>query len=672
MNATSTKLSYEDKQKIENCLILGKLAEDSDQLRLGEDFGKAVSVAKSEGSDAVVFYLEALSEEPELMETALGKSPREVYVSFDDKNQYFLERIGYYKQVDKVGFLREFLKNKRILFKPAIRYESRKDMYHYNFIIQLVEDMEDERERNTKFTPLPILTNAVSSEEFQSKLLNKRPIDLKSYNHAHEIPEFIMCGKHIYQIQKDQALRKYETSSVSYICDDPEEIKRIGTPAHLEDQLVIHHNDIRFITSEMRFELRDEFNTNGIPITKLQPNEEENSSQYQESKGPETEGPQSVKEDGESEVDFLNELHQLARNKQLRYKKEDLENFHISLKTSNFSILGGMSGTGKTELAMLYAEALGLVDGESLLFIPVKPSFTEPGDLLGFLNPQTGVYTESEIGLVSFLDEASKFPNKMHMVVFDEMNLGQVEHYFSDFISLLELNGDQRRLQLIGKGSHCVQAHLKNGIPVLNNVLFVGTANFDETTRDFSNRMLDRSNVIMLEKESFVTAKDYEVQNENKDQDGKNKGVQVKEAPIPSKLYNSWVKGERRLASLEHHELVVLDEIHKAISSFDSQTGVSYRIAKQIGQYLENIPTQEGVPVMERNVAFDYQIKQRILPKIRGHEEQIGELVGEYGADDHSGQLAEILNGNEEGVYPKSLEYLEQKAKELMRNGYTL
>lgn len=63
-----------------------------------------------------------------------------------------------------------------------------------------------------------------------------------------------------------------------------------------------------------------------------------------------------------------------------------------------------MSGTGKTELANLYAEALGLKDKKSnLKVISVKPSFTEPSDILGFFNHQSGVFMESETGLVSFL-----------------------------------------------------------------------------------------------------------------------------------------------------------------------------------------------------------------------------------------------------------------------------
>ncbi|MBB2482836.1 hypothetical protein H5P36_21990 [Bacillus sp. APMAM] len=166
-----------------------------------------------------------------------------------------------------------------------------------------------------------------------------------------------------------------------------------------------------------------------------------------------------------------------------------------------------MSGTGKTELAIPYVEALGLEQNKSLLVIHVSPSFTEPNDVLGFLNQQTGVFLESEEGLVSFLLKANREPNTLHMCLFDEMNLGQVEHYFSDFISLFEMPKEKRTLRLFGEKSHCIQEEYKKGIPIGDNVLFVGTANFDETTKDFSNRMLDHPNVILLEKLYFMDAK---------------------------------------------------------------------------------------------------------------------------------------------------------------------
>ncbi|WP_349407251.1 hypothetical protein, partial [Clostridium perfringens] len=50
----------------------------------------------------------------------------------------------------------------------------------------------------------------------------------------------------------------------------------------------------------------------------------------------------------------------------------------------------------------------------------------------------------------------------------------------------------------------------KSKIRVGNNVLFIGTVNLDETTRDLSDRVLDRANVITLKKRSFSELKENE------------------------------------------------------------------------------------------------------------------------------------------------------------------
>src|SRR5690606_13264081 len=136
----------------------------------------------------------------------------------------------------------------------------------------------------------------------------------------------------------------------------------------------------------------------------------------------------------------------------LCYSQETLVNFHVSVKTNSVTILSGMSGTGKSQLALLYAKALGLLEDvteyQRLLMLPISPSYTEPEDLLGYLNAATGLYVPTDTGFVDFLIGASKNPDKMHMVVFDEMNLSQVEHWFSPFISILELPQSERVLKL--------------------------------------------------------------------------------------------------------------------------------------------------------------------------------------------------------------------------------
>lgn len=188
------------------------------------------------------------------------------------------------------------------------------------------------------------------------------------------------------------------------------------------------------------------------------------------------------------------------------------------------------------------------------------------------------------------------------------------------------------------------------------------------------NRLLDRSNVLILEKKGFLEAKIYEEEQKDLEEEGAYKELP---ATISSELYKSWVKESKGLLSLDDVELKILDEIHDQISAFDSQTGVSFRIVKAISQYLANVPQDDdGNELLSRDVTFDYQIKQRILPKIRGYREQIESLVfkldDENKPNERDGKIGIILTKYEGQKFEKSLLYLEQKSKELIRNGYTL
>jgi energy-coupling factor transporter ATP-binding protein EcfA2 len=683
------ELSHTDKRNIEECFILGKLAKDDINLPgLGTESGKAVSFSSYGAPGSIVFYVQAHSDEPSILKELLDKRHEDVYITFDNRNKLYLGRENYESSENKVEFIKQHFENKLILFKPKLSYESSKKRYHYNFEIVLV-DHEDEP--SSHYVAIPHYKKGISHKRFEKLLLEKKPIELDQYNHSFDIPEFIVCDNFIYHIPDPEVFEKYKARTTTYICRKPEEIKRIPLPQNWHFSMAkASCKDLCFISTKNRGELIDEIDQSGEIITESykqtdkvetpEKNDKQINLESVKNKGKQEQHAEitfseNTSTDFSPEYKFLERLEVLAEKRDLIYNQNDLKNLHISLKTSKFTILGGMSGTGKSELARLYADALGLKQGDNLLFLPVSPSFTEPSDVLGFLNQQTGLYMESDTGLVSFLLKANKEKDKMFMVIFDEMNLGQVEHYFSDFISILEAPVGQRKLKLFSDKSICRQEEYRDGIEIGENVLFVGTANFDETGKEFSNRLLDRSNVLILEKKGFLEAKIYEEEQKDLEEDERT----YTEIPsnISSEIYTSWIKLSKGLLSLEDVELKILDEIHEQISNYDSQTGVSFRIVKAISQYLANVPYDEdGNELLSRDVAFDYQIKQRILPKIRGYRDQIESLVFKVDGDgkpkETDGKIGIILTKYEGPTFEKSLLYLKQKAKELTRNGYTL
>ena len=82
------------------------------------------------------------------------------------------------------------------------------------------------------------------------------------------------------------------------------------------------------------------------------------------------------------------------------------------------------------------------------------------------------------------------------------MNLSRIEYYFSDFLSLMENEPDNRKIQLTNIKIHRTEdsidySYLKlendHTLLVPSNVWFIGTANRDESTFEISDKVYDRA-----------------------------------------------------------------------------------------------------------------------------------------------------------------------------------
>ena len=191
--------------------------------------------------------------------------------------------------------------------------------------------------------------------------------------------------------------------------------------------------------------------------------------------------------------------------KRLCYEDEDLLNLHICAKSSLLTLLNGPCGIGKTQLALQYAAMLNAQEiNHTLLFMPITPDDRIPEDILGYLDPSTGLYTPSKCGLVEFLLHAQEHQEKMHVVIFDDMNVSMIENWFSPFISILEKEDTTRYITLYQESMHCNNASIyPPQIKIGHNIRFLGVLNMDDTTKDISHRLLDRSIMIHLNKRKF-------------------------------------------------------------------------------------------------------------------------------------------------------------------------
>lgn len=194
-----------------------------------------------------------------------------------------------------------------------------------------------------------------------------------------------------------------------------------------------------------------------------------------------------------------------ARESRLRlsYTVEDIATFVAGLGATRLSILQGMSGTGKTSLPKIFSEAImGNCD-----IIEVESSWRDKNELLGYYNEFSRMYTPKKF--TQALYRARLNPEAVTFIVLDEMNLSRVEYYFSDFLSLMEHEEDEREVKLLNvalcrteDGKEIPYKGLSEGhtLKIPNNIWFVGTANRDESTFEISDKVYDRAHTMNFNK----------------------------------------------------------------------------------------------------------------------------------------------------------------------------
>lgn len=674
-----------DIQKSEETYLLGVLAKNEESYPHLGITNSAVSVMRNnKDNDAlnIVFYIKAVSDEPQYIKDVINVSCNsgQLYAGIDGHHsKTYIEPFGYqnkntYKLLSDEGKKEEIyksLEDRLILFKPKIDADG-------IFKNVKIQSFTGEYKQGTEYMCVPVITN-MDNKRFEESLINGEYIFLEDYNNNMNLPEFIICGDYIYS--NFQSWEKHEGNYKLWRCDKGhEKIKKSYLNFNDEDydyDVIDIIDNLIFVSYEyvesILYPLFDE----GELIIKdydIQTGEEEDkyNTHTNEDEKNKSESKENIYDIKSKENEFLNQFKNYTIENNLCYEMKDLVNFHVSVKTNQLTIVAGMSGTGKTQVARAYASTLGInEDNGTLLFLPISPSYTEPEDLIGYLNNTTGLYIASETGLVDLLIHAEKNTEQMHMIIFDEMNLSQVEHWFAPFISLLELPERDRKLKLYSKNSVCHNnTRYSDTVNIGDNIIFIGTVNLDETTKDFSDRLLDRANIVTLNKKKFIDFKNEKMNNKYKSHEKMNTIYSYQE-------YSSWIDSRNRVEDLTDEELIFLDDLHELIQSYDIQKGVSFRILEKICSYINNIPYAfDSMESLSRREAFDIEIKQRLLTKIKGSERQFGELIGKIDCENN------IINSKIHDFFESDMaesisdfeitkQEILRKAKELTLYGYT-
>jgi hypothetical protein len=304
-----------------------------------------------------------------------------------------------------------------------------------------------------------------------------------------------------------------------------------------------------------------------------------------------------------TERDFFERFCAHVQDRGFRYRQIDLVSFHLNFKTSEFFVLGGVSGTGKSSLPRLYAEALAgddLPAQERFLRIAVNPTWLEVNDVLGRVNVLDRTFNPSETGLFRHLVyaqrefETKRLESGLWPIILDEMNLAQVEHYFGPFLQVFGLE-EIRTIQIFDPAvvnkSDCFAQWAKLVLP--RSLRFIGTVNFDETTKQLSLRLLDRGPLARID-----VAPPAASENARK----------ASGASILVRHLQEWNTN----SEINRNGLQLLDEINPQLKLLGCPLNPRRKNA------IEMFLTNTDPSICDSEIAVDLAISQRILPLVRG------------------------------------------------------
>ncbi|TBX55248.1 DUF3578 domain-containing protein [Bacillus cereus] len=351
---------------------------------------------------------------------------------------------------------------------------------------------------------------------------------------------------------------------------------------------------------------------------------------------------------------IIDHVSSYIQSKGFYYEKKDIMNFFLSLKTKPFVILSGISGTGKTKIVQWFAESLGATEENGqFTLIPVRPDWSDSSDLLGYVNLK-GEFQERP--LIKVLENADANPNRPYFVVLDEMNLARVEYYFSDFLSVIESR--KWKEGKIVTSPVLPESITNKHITIPSNVYIIGTVNMDETTHPLSKKVLDRANTI-----EFNTV--------NLDYFNFLMDMEEKEAEIASNRSLETEYLHLKECFKENEDLVrnistILIEINKILESVGAQVG--YRIRDEICFYMAY---NEQGKLLSFDEALDYQIYQKILPRLAGSDGRTEEVLKQLYVLCANEEYDSGNNDDSYAKYPRSANKLSHMLRRFEYDGFT-
>ena len=363
-----------------------------------------------------------------------------------------------------------------------------------------------------------------------------------------------------------------------------------------------------------------------------------------------------------------------------------------ALQTKPFLLLAGISGTGKSRIVkeMAFASCPNEDDLQkdnvtpgNYLLVEVKPNWHDSTELLGYESSIKNNYVLTPF--VKFLYKAMKHPEVSFFVCLDEMNLAPIEQYFAEFLSILESrklmeDGEtilteplidacifnkypQLAKELSGKSSiekpqnnseYMVTSPVEdyipmeeeykelqeNGLRIPQNVLVIGTVNMDETTHQFSRKVIDRAMTIEMNEVKFDTFF------ESSDELGYTDEPLGKEYFLPR--YTSAGKALESIPEdadyIKANVPTLLEQLNETLDKTPFK--VAYRVQNELVLYFVSLRQEADNKELSTeellNKAMDGILMMKVLPRIEGDKDLLEECLkklAEFAKDYHSSSL---------------------------------
>jgi len=318
----------------------------------------------------------------------------------------------------------------------------------------------------------------------------------------------------------------------------------------------------------------------------------------------------------------VNQLIRAIEGERYVFEPWQIAAYVAAVRTKPLVILAGVTGTGKSTLPRLVAEATG---GATEL-VPVRPDWTDSSDVLGY----TDIRGAFRPGAVLELARRAMDTSGTHLTcVLDEMNLARVEQYLAEILSRIE---DRRPSPSGGfQTSPLLASNTGAGdwlqVVLPPNFALVGTVNMDESAHGFSRKVLDRAFTLEL---SEIDLEHWESTDEP--------GSPEAAPHWPVQTWYPRATSLARLAALTDADRALIERVIGALLHVNTfltaaQLQVGYRTRDEIAlfvlhsqQFISSFKTSSNDPVDP----LDLALHMKVLPRIIGGSAAVREAIVQF------------------------------------------